>query len=99
MAKVINITDKLSQERPKIMVGEDEFEVNNTMRTVMRFEELASAESTAQMMEAVEVALGKEAVEKLQVIDMTTESFKVLMIAISAAVQDVSYEEASKRFQ
>lgn len=99
MAKIINITDKLVQERPIIQVGEDQFEVNNSMATVLAFEETANDESSSAMIEAVKIALGEDAVIKLDILNMSMESYKALIIAIMASVQNLSYEEASARFQ
>ena len=40
MAKIINISDKLSFEKPSIQVGEKKYTVNDSLETVMKFEEV-----------------------------------------------------------
>ena len=68
MSNIINITDKLSTERPKIQIGEVEYEVDNSMEAVLRYEEISNDEKTgANMLKAIEVALGKEATESIKV--------------------------------
>ncbi|WHH58486.1 hypothetical protein [Petroclostridium sp. X23] len=99
MAKIINITDKLSSEKPKIVIGDKEYTVNDGMETVLKFEELASDSSADNMVQAIELSLGADAVKELQVRKMSISNFKVLTIAIMAAVQGIEYDEAAKRFQ
>lgn len=99
MSKVINITDKLSLSKPKLVIGEDEYDVNNSMETVLKFQEL-SVESTFNSMEkAITIALGDEGAAKLQVNKMSFENYQVLVIAIMAAMQGLDYEEAEARFR
>jgi len=98
MNKIINITDKLSTEKPKLKVGEKVYAVEDSMATVMKFEELASAGTTTKILEAIELALGKEAVEELDVKSLSIGNFKVIMTAILAAMQGIDYDEAEARF-
>ena len=98
-SKVINITDKLSDEKPVIVAGEKEYEVNASMETVLKFEELA-AESTAESFKsAFNIALGEEATKELKLTKMSLANMKVWMIAIMAAMQGMEYEEAEARFR
>lgn len=99
MSKIINITDKLSTEKPVIQIGDKEYPVNDSLSSVFKFEELSGANSSESMLNAVEISLGKKAVEELQLKEMSMSNFQVLTIAIMAAVQGVSYEEAEARFR
>ncbi|MHB8061254.1 MAG: hypothetical protein ACYDG2_01265 [Ruminiclostridium sp.] len=99
MSKIINITDKLSNENPSIQIGERIYTVNDGMATVLKFEELASAGTTSAMVEAIATALGAKSAKELGVENMSIVNFKVLSIAIMAAVQGVEYDEAAARFQ
>lgn len=99
MSKVINITDKLSNEKPQIQVGEKKYTVNDGIATVLKFEELATAGTTATMVEAISTALGQKAAKELNVENMSIANFKVLSIAVMSAVQGIDYEEAAARFQ
>ena len=95
---VINITDKLSMDKPKIRVGDKEYEVNNDMETVLKFEELASTSKGESMMKAVELAIGSKAAKGLGMSKMPVPNFKVLTVAILACMQGITYDEAEARF-
>ena len=98
MAKIINISDKLSKDKPKIKLGEKLYVVNDSMATVLEFEELATLGTSDSMMKAIELSLGKEAVEELDIKNMSISNFRVITTAILAAMQDLTYEEAESRF-
>ena len=99
MAKIINITDKLSSEKPKIQIGEKEYEVNDSMENVIKFEELAVAGTMDSMIGALELSLGKAASDELNVKKSSFGNFKVIVTAILALTQGIEYEEAEARFQ
>ena len=99
MAKVINITDKLSSEKPKIVLGEKTYEVNDSMETVLKFQELAQNSTTDNMEAAIKLSLGDKAAKELNIKKMSIQNFRVLTIAILAAMQNIEYEEAEARFQ
>lgn len=98
MSKVINITDKLSSEKPSITIGDKSYEINDSMETVFKFEELASTGNKGAL-DAIKMALGEKAYKELKVEKMSVANFKVLMIALLAAMQGLTYEEAEARFQ
>lgn len=99
MAKIINITDKLSNEKPSLQIGDKVYTVNDGMATVLKFEELASDSTVDNMVKAIEIALGEKAAKELDVRALSMVNFKVLVIAIMAAVQGIDYEDAAARFQ
>ena len=99
MAKIINISDKLSLDKPKIVIGDKEYDVSVGMNVVLEFEELLADSTTENMLKAVELALGVEAVAEIGVMTMSLENFKVLTIAILASMQDLEYADAEARFQ
>lgn len=99
MAKVINITDKLSTAKPIIVINDKEYPVNDGMATFLKFEELANGSTLNSLVQAIEVSLGTAAVEELGVRNWSMDNFKVLTIAILAATQNLAYEEAAARFQ
>lgn len=99
MAKVINITDKLSLERPTIVIGENSYPVNDSMETVLKFQELALDATVENMEKAIKLALGDAASKELNIKKMSIPNFKVLSTAILAAMQNIEYEEAESRFR
>lgn len=99
MAKIINITDRFNNEKPKIKIGEKEFEVNDSMETVLKFEELANDGSIESLNEAMKITLGEDAIKYLNMNELSISNFKVLTIAVLAAIQGLEYEEAEARFR
>lgn len=99
MSKVINVTDKLSTEKPQIQIGDKKYTVKDEIATVLKFEELAAAGTTGAMIEAISAVLGAKAAKELNIESMSISNFKVLSTAIVAAFQGLEYEEAAARFQ
>ena len=98
MAKIINISDKLSLDKPSIQIGEKTYEVNDSLETVMKFEEIYGDGDTQSMIECLKVALGEAACEELQFEKMRFKNLQVVFIAINAAMQDMDYEVVEARF-
>ena len=98
MAKIINISDKLSSEKPCIQVGDKTYPVNDSLETVMKFEEVYGDGDTQSMLECLKVALGEAAYEELNFIKMPFKNIQVWFLAINAAMQDLTYEETESRF-
>lgn len=99
MAKVINITDKLSKEKSQLVMDDKSYPVDNSVETILMFEELASASTRESMVKAVKLAVGEEAAKEINIMKMPIENFKVVFIGIFATMMDMEYAEAEKRFQ
>lgn len=98
MSRVINITDKLSNDKPSITIGEKSYEINDTLEVVFKFEEVASTGNKGAI-DALKMALGEKACKEIGVEKLSINNFKVLMTALMAAMQGVSYEDAEARFR
>jgi len=98
MARIIDISGKLSKEKPVIIAEGKEYIVNDGLNVVIKYEELVSTKTFEGVMKAIELSLGKDAVKELGVASMSVSSLKVLSTAIMAAMQDISYEDAEARF-
>jgi len=99
VARIVNITDKLTSGKPEIQIGDKKFAVNNSVSTVLQFEELITVKSQKGMIASMELALGKEACEELKIEDYSMDNFQVLVIAVIAAMQGETYEATAERFQ
>ena len=99
MAKIITISDKLSFEKPCIQVGDKTYTVNDSLETVMKFEEVYGDGDTTGMLECLKVALGQEAYDELNFEKMSFKNIQVWFLAINAAMQDMTYEETENRFR
>lgn len=98
MAKIINISDKLSMDKPVIQVGEKTYSVNDSLETVMKFEESYGEGDMTSMLECLKVALGSKAYTELKFEKMPFKNVQVWFFAIMAAMQDMTYEEVEARF-
>ena len=99
MAKIINITDKFELEQPKIKVGDIELEVDTSLNAILKLEEKIGNGSGENLIEAIEVAIGKEGVEKLNLRNTKMSNIMVVLISILAIAQDMEYEEAEAIFR
>lgn len=99
MAKIINISDKLSTEKPHIQAGDKSYVVNDSLETVMKFEEIYGDGDTQGMLECMKLALGNDAYAELAFEKMSFTNIKVWFLAVMAAMQDMSYDEVDARFQ
>jgi hypothetical protein len=94
MARIINISGKFSTDRPVIELDRKLYVVNDGLNAIFKFEELAASGTSDGMVKALEVALGEDATEELGVQNLSVSNIRVLITAIIAAIQDISYEEA-----
>lgn len=100
MAKIINISDKLSSEKPSIQVEDKLYKVNDSLETVMKFEEVYSDSGDTQgMLECMKIAIGEKAYKELKFEKMSFKNIQVWFFAIMAAMQDISYEDIESRFR
>lgn len=99
MAKIINITDKFELEQPRLKVGDIELEVDVSLNAIMKLEEKIGNGSGENLIEAIEVAIRKEGVEKLNLRNTKMSNIMVVLISILAIAQDMEYEEAEAIFR
>lgn len=99
MAKIINISDKLSLDKPVIQVGDKKYTVNDSLETVLKFEENYGDGDTHSMLECMKVALGEEAYKEMCFEKMSFKNIQVWFFAVMAAMQDMTYDEVEARFQ
>lgn len=101
MAKVINISDKLSNEKTYIEIAEGkQYEVNKNYKNLMKATSMLQGENVdyaKAVVDAIELLLGKEARDYVE--DMTIENIVVIFKAVLAAAQDTSFEDIDARFQ
>ena len=56
-------------------------------------------DSLEGLFKAIELLLGKEALEEIKEMKVKVTDLKVIIIAIMAQVNEITYEEMEKRFQ
>lgn len=103
MAKTIDISAKLTSERPKLKLAEDRiYEIDDRKNTILKLNQKmkgAKLEDIAFIDEIVEMTLGKEAAKEIDDMDLSMVAYQNIMLAILAAVMGESFEVAEARFR
>lgn len=97
----LNITDKLGIEKQEITIAEGKtYTVNCGAKTMLKAQEIFKKDNSFDaMFEVIELLLGKKAKKDIYEMDITVKQLQVVIIAIMAQVNEVSYEEMEQRFQ
>ena len=98
----IDISSKLGKEKQTIKIAEGKvFEVDTSADNYLVVQEKIANEnfSIRSRYEMIELLMGKEALEEIKNMKLTVNGLKSVIIALSAIVSEVSYEEMEKRFQ
>lgn len=101
MAKTIDITSKLTNERPKLKLGEGkEYEIDNRKNTVLAIQAKIDkdAEGTEYLDEVLELALGKQAVKEINESDISFADYQIIFVAVMAGALGEEYEAVEARF-
>ena len=97
----IDISSKLSHEPQTITIAEGKtYEVDCGAETMLKAQDLFKKDDSLDgLFKAIELLLGKEALEEIKEMKVKVADLKVIIIAIMAQVNEISYEEMEKRFQ
>ncbi len=99
---VIDISSKLGKEKPTLRLSEDKvYEVDTSADNYLIVEEKMKNKefSISTMYEMIEALLGSEALKEIKEMKLTIQDLTNIVIGLSAAVSEVSFEEMEKRFR
>ena len=99
---VIDISSKLGKEKKVIKLAEGkEYEVDDSADTYLIIQEKFKDQefSIESMYEMIETLMGEKALKDIKEMKLTLNGLKSIVIAISAMVSEVEFEEMEKRFQ
>lgn len=103
MSKVIDISGKLTNERPKLKLGEGkEFEIDDRKNTILMMNQKLSEsdlDDLNQIDEVLEIVLGKEAVEEINKMNLSFANYQTIFIATMAGAMGEDYDVVDARFQ
>ena len=103
MSKVIDISAKLTNERPKLKLAEDKiYEKDNRKNTILKMNQemqKADIEDIEFIDEMIEMLLGEKAAKEINEMNLSISNYQNIMIAIMAAITGEEYEVAEKRFR
>lgn len=99
MAKTIDITGKLTNERPILKLGEGkEYRIDNRKNTVLAIQAKMDEGDGSNLDEVLELALGKEAVKEINESDISFADYQVILVATLAGAMGEDYEAVEARF-
>lgn len=103
MSKIIDISAKLTNERPKLKLAEDKiYEIDDRKNTIILLNQKIQGTDVNDINaidEMISVVLGKEAAKEIDEMNLSIAAYQSIMIAIMAAVTGEDYEVAEARFR
>ncbi|MGG1878260.1 hypothetical protein ABDI30_11920 [Paenibacillus cisolokensis] len=103
MARTIDITSKLTDERPLLKLSEDKvYEIDNRKNTVLEMQERIDKGieegSATYLDEVLEMALGKKAVKEINDMGLSFADYQIIFMAVMAGAMNEDYEIVEARF-
>ncbi len=98
----IDISSKLGKEKATIKLAEDKiYEVDTSADNYLLVQEKIKDQdfSIEVMYQMIEMLIGEKALKEIKEMKLTIPGLKAVIIALSAVVNEVEYEEMEKRFQ
>lgn len=100
MAKIYDLTAKLSNDKPVIKIGDKEFKVNDNHKAVLLVQTELDKKSDAEAFDFVfEKLLGKDAKKEIDNMELSFANIKILFLAVMAAASGEELETIEERFQ
>ena len=103
MARTIDISTKLTKERPKLKLADGvEFEIDNRKNTILILNQMIQETDLNDLREVdgiLELLLGKGAVQKIGEMDITFADYQTIFIACMAGALNEDFETVEARFQ
>lgn len=103
MSKVIDISAKLTNERPKLKLAEDKvYEIDDRKNTIIKMNQKlknANLDDIEVIDEIIVLLLGRKAAKEINEMDLSISNYHNIMIAIMAAVTGEEYETAENHFR
>lgn len=100
MAKHIDISARITCERPTVAFCGKAYEVNNGKNNMLLLQEYMDEEhgDVDRLSHTLEMLLGKRAMEELDRLDLPLDELKTVYVAVMAAAMGEDMEEAEARF-
>ena len=98
----IDISSKLGKKESTIKLAEGKvYKVDTSADTYLQFQEKFKDKefSIEDMYEMIKTLMGEKALKEIQDMKLTINGLKSVIIAISAIISEVEYEEMEKRYQ
>lgn len=103
MSKTIDISAKLTNERPKLKLAEDKiYEIDDRKNTIILLNQKiqdTDVNDINAIDEIISIVLGEEAAKEIDAMELSIADYQAIMIGIMAAVTGEDYEVAEARFR
>nr|DAL98418.1 MAG TPA: hypothetical protein [Caudoviricetes sp.] len=103
MSKIIDISAKLTNERPQLKLSEDKvYDIDDRKNTIivlnqkMQDTDMNDLNAIDDMLKAV---LGEQAAKEIDEMNLPISGYQAILIAIMAAITGEEYETAEARFR
>lgn len=92
------------EDAPKLLKlgpgDENVFKVDDKKNTVLKIQEILNKDASSEGMDkALKLALGEEAVKKINEMDLSMTAYQNIFIGMMAAISSQKFEEAEKQFR
>lgn len=103
MSKIIDISARLTNERPQLKLAEDKiYDIDDRKNTIILLNQKmqgSEANDIDAIDEMIGVVLGEDAAKEINDMNLPMAAYQSIMIAIMAAVTGEEYEAAEARFR
>ena len=95
--KVIDLTEELSSENPKLKLGEKEYEINTSFKVILELDKLfKSQENDVSFIQSfLKTALGAKAATEILNMNLNVKTLKRVVTAIGEEIKGDDDEEES----
>lgn len=97
----LDISSKLGHEKQEITIAEGKtYEVDCSAETMLKAQDIFKKDDSLEgLFTAIKLLIGEKAEKDIREMKLTVNGLKIVIIAIMAQVNEISYEEMEKRFQ
>lgn len=103
MSKIIDISAKLTNERPKLKLAEDKiYDIDDRKNTIIQLNQKmqdADLNDLNVIDDMIVTVLGEKAAKEINDMNLPIVAYQSILIAIMAAVTGEEYETAEARFR
>lgn len=103
MGKIIDISAKLTNEKPKLKLSEDKvFEIDDRKNTILQMNQKfreADFNNLEVIDDVIKLTLGEAAAKEIDKMNLPFSVYQSIFVAIMAAVMGEEYETVEARFR
>lgn len=97
----LDISEKLGNEKQEITISEGKtYEIDCSAEAMLKAQDIFKKDDSLDgLFKVIKLLLGDKAEKEIRNMKVTVNNLKVIIIAIMAQTNEISYEEMEKRFQ